>query len=67
MLADENSASRQVQVKLKLDALEIQSFMVEKNCTSEQDALTELVKMIDNLVPHDFLHFDQTIKRLDSP
>ncbi len=39
ILVGYNSASRKIQVKQKLNALEMQSFMIEKNCTPEQDAL----------------------------
>jgi len=51
MLAEYNSNSRQIQVRRMLDTMRIDTYMAEKELTSEQAALTDMITTIDSMVP----------------
>lgn len=51
MLAEYNSRSRQIQIRKKLESIQLKSIMAERNIQTEQDALNEIIKLINTLVP----------------
>lgn len=46
-----NSGSRQIQVKLKLELLRLQTFMRKKDINNVTDGLTQVVYLIKVLTP----------------